>query len=148
MNALNAARPNMATGMLLPGAVGGVPGAVGGVLPGATAGVAAAAPPLVPDLSALQATLAAGSFQAALTGAQPAQNLMALTRRARRIHVGNLPTGTGLTTDMIKHFFNAAVTSAVLHDTSIPGDPITDVVLGSEGKFGFLEFRTIAEATS
>lgn len=75
-------------------------------------------------------------------------NHMALTRRARRLHVGNLPLGVGLTTDMIKQFFNAALVSANLHDASKEGDPVVDVMLGTESKFGFVEFRTIAEANS
>jgi hypothetical protein len=49
---------------------------------------------------------------------------------------------------MLKQFFNAALVSANLHDTSKEGDPVTDSMLGTEGKFGFIEFRTIAEATS
>ena len=101
---------------------------------------------------------------------------------------------------MLKQFFNAAITSAQLHDTSVEGEPVIDAMLGSEGvppcrcaavhalpatpfrtrifarcashhmgacmcsaqlacaspralperagKFGFVEFRTIAEATS
>merc|ERR1719453_2397464 len=80
--------------------------------------------------------------------APPVQNMSALTRRARRLHVGNLPVGVGLTAEMLKQFFNAAMVSASLHDTSMAGDPVMDAMLGSEGKFGFVEFRTIAEATS
>jgi hypothetical protein len=49
---------------------------------------------------------------------------------------------------MLKQFFNAALVSANLHDTSKEGDPVMDSMLGTEGKFGFIEFRTIAEATS
>jgi len=62
--------------------------------------------------------------------------------------VGNLPLGAGLTAEMLKQFFNAAITSANLHDSSKEGDPVIDSMIGSEGKFGFIEFRTIAEATS
>ena len=55
----------------------------------------------------------------------------------------------GLTADVLKQFFNAALVSASLHDAGIDGgEPIVDCNLGSEGKFGFLEFRTIAECTS
>jgi len=73
---------------------------------------------------------------------------MGLSRRARRLHIGNLPQGVGLTGEMLKSFFNAALVSANLHDTSKEGDPAIDAMLGTEGKFGFVEFRTIAEATS
>ncbi|EOD16761.1 hypothetical protein EMIHUDRAFT_210280 [Emiliania huxleyi CCMP1516] len=62
------------------------------------------------------------------------------------VHVGNLPLGAGLTAEMLKQFFNAAITSANLHDSSKEGDPVIDSMIGSEGKFGFIEFRTIAEA--
>lgn len=81
-------------------------------------------------------------------GAAVQQNAQTLTRRARRLHVGNLPLGVGLTGEMLKQFFNAALVSANLHDTSKEGDPVMDAMLGTEGKFGFVEFRTIAEATS
>ena len=70
------------------------------------------------------------------------------TTRARRLHIGNLPQGVGLDAQMLKQFFNAALVSASLHDTSKEGDPVLDSMLGSESKFGFVEFRTIAEATS
>ena len=82
-------------------------------------------------------------------GGGDAQSLLSLSRRARRLHIGNLPTGVGLTADVLKQFFNAALVSASLHDAGIDGgEPIVDCNLGSEGKFGFLEFRTIAECTS
>ena len=99
--------------------------------------------PLTATVNPLQAALAASGA----TAVPPAQNLLALSRRARRLHVGNLPLGVGLTADMLKQFFNAAIVSASLHDTSMEGDPVNDSMLGSEGKFGFVEFRTIAEAT-
>jgi len=73
---------------------------------------------------------------------------MSLTRRARRLHVGNLPLGVGLTADMLKQFFNAAVVSANLHDLAKEGEPVLDCLLSGEGKFGFVEFRTIAESIS
>ena len=63
------------------------------------------------------------------------------------MHVGNLPFGTGLTADLLKQFFNAALVSANLHDASMKeGEPVIDATLHSDGKFGFVEFRTIAEA--
>jgi splicing factor U2AF subunit len=98
--------------------------------------------------AALQAALAAAAGAAAAV--MPAgQNLQGLSRRARRIHVGNLPLGVGLSAPMLKQFFNAALVSASLHDPSFPTpEPVADAMLGSEGKFGFLEFRTIAECTS
>ena len=118
----------LATGQISPpGMAGGGAGALGGI-----SGASLAA------LSAGTNSNIAGS----------AGNHMALTRRARRLHVGNLPLGVGLTIDMIKQFFNAALVSANLHDVTKEGDPVTDVMLGTESKFGFVEFRTIAEANS
>lgn len=110
-----------------------VPGALGSI-------------PLVALTVAGLPTPTTGGVLAGVTS--PLQNLQALTRRARRLHIGNLPIGVGLTADMLKQFFNAALVSAALHDTSMPGDPVMDAMLGSEGKFGFVEFRTVAEATS
>ena len=79
-------------------------------------------------------------------------SLLAASRRARRLHVGNLPTGIGLTAEMLKHFLNAALVSACLHDANLTepssDQPVIDVTLNGEGKFGFAEFRSIAECTS
>lgn len=97
----------------------------------------------------LGGTLASlSSFNTAVRGGMQLSNVMSLSRRARRLHVGNLPTSVGLTASKLKQFFNAALVSANLHDTSKVGEPVHDCMLGSEGKFGFVEFRTIAEATS
>jgi len=88
------------------------------------------------------------SVNTGANGGLQLNNVMSLSRRARRLHVGNLPTSVGLTASKLKQFFNAALVSANLHDTSKPGEPVLDCMLGSEGKFGFVEFRTIAEATA
>jgi len=122
-----------ASGMPPSGSVSGLSGA-------ALAAMSAAAVPLAAASGAAAAGVSAlGSL---------ANNNLGLTRRARRVHVGNLPLGAGLTAEMLKQFFNAAITSANLHDSSKEGDPVIDSMIGSEGKFGFIEFRTIAEATS
>ena len=60
-------------------------------------------------------------------------NVSALSRRARRLHVGNLPLGVGLSAEMLKQFFNAALVSASLHDTSKEGDPVLDTMIAGEG---------------
>jgi len=114
-------------------------GSVSGLSGAALAAMSAAAVPLAAASGAAAAGVSAlGSL---------ANNSLGLTRRARRVHVGNLPLGAGLTAEMLKQFFNAAITSANLHDSSKEGDPVIDSMIGSEGKFGFIEFRTIAEAT-
>ena len=87
-------------------------------------------------------------FAGQLGGALGGQNALAASRRARRLHIGNLPQGVGLDAQMLKQFFNAALVSASLHDTSKEGDPVLDTMIAGEGKFGFVEFRTIAEAIS
>ena len=73
---------------------------------------------------------------------------MALTRRARRLRVDNLPLGVELTADMLTQFFNTAIVSANLHDMDCEGEPVFDCLLSGEGMFGFVEFRTIAETLS
>jgi len=112
----------------------GLPGMPGGGMGGALGGLSG---------------ISGASLAALSTTGNTQQNQMALSRRARRLHVGNLPIGVGLTTDMLKQFFNAALVSASLHDTSKEtSEPIIDAMLGTESKFGFIEFRTIAECNS
>lgn len=158
----------MPVGTMGAGAMGALPGITPNTL--ATAGVPAQLPGLTAaaDLNALNGSsiatpnaiangipgLNASGILSGLPPSVPAapsqqlQNLQSITRRARRLHVGNLPQGVGLNPEMLKQFFNAAMISASLHDTSKEGDPVIESMLGSEGKYGFIEFRTIAEATS
>lgn len=118
-------------------------------VPDGAAGVAGLSGASIAALSTAGVLGGAAAGLAGLGGGGAAQqNLLALCRRARRLHIGNLPQGVGLTAEMLKQFFNAALVSASLHDTSKEGDPVLDSMLGSESKFGFVEFRTIAEATS
>lgn len=133
------------------GAMGGLasnPAAMQAAL--AAAGVSSVAPGTgsVAGLSGASLAAMSSSNPANTPGAAVQSNASSLTRRARRLHIGNLPLGVGLTGEMLKQFFNAALVSANLHDTSKEGDPAVDAMLGTEGKFGFVEFRTIAEATS
>jgi len=71
---------------------------------------------------------------------------MQITRQARRIYVGNLPIGIGLTDAQVTEFFNTAMMAAGLAQGGTP--PVISTWLSSEGKFGFVEFRTPEEATS
>lgn len=75
------------------------------------------------------------------------QNLMALTRRARRLHIGNLPIGVGLTSDMLKQYFNAMMISKGMNDTKIEGEPVVDCNIPND-KFGFIELRSAHETTA
>jgi len=73
-------------------------------------------------------------------------NLQMVTRRARRLHVGNLPIGAGLTAEMLQQFLNAMMISKGLSDTRIKGDPVINCNIPN-AKFGFIEIRTVHEAT-
>ena len=98
----------------------GLPGMPGGGMGGALGGLSG---------------ISGASLAALTTTGNTQQNQMALSRRARRLHVGNLPIGVGLTTDMLKQFFNAALVSANLHDTSKDtSEPVIDAMLGTESK--------------
>lgn len=158
-------------GMAIPGGSACGLGGLGGLLGGASAPIPGMAGVAPANSTALSSVLSAATLQkimpqpgaslAGLSGASLAAmsvpgalgaggqaNALGLTRRARRLHIGNLPLGVGLTTDMIKQFFDAALVSANLHDTSKDGKPVLEATINAEGKFGFVEFRTIAEATS
>jgi hypothetical protein len=73
-------------------------------------------------------------------------SLMQATKKARRVHVGNLPANVGLTTGMLKEFVDAAMIQLLL--VVKVGEPVIDTFLSSDGKFGFVEMRTVAEATN
>eukprot|EP00741_Cyanophora_paradoxa_P022485 tig00021464_g21711.t1 len=66
----------------------------------------------------------------------------ASSRQARRIYIGNLPTGVGLTEASLTEFFNQAMIAAGL--ATVP--PVASVWLSTEGKFGFVELRTPPDA--
>jgi len=65
-----------------------------------------------------------------------------LTRQARRLYVGNLPTGMGLTEKMLTEFFNATVTSMGIKTPQ----PVLSCWLSSQGTFCFVEFRGCQDA--
>jgi hypothetical protein len=62
-------------------------------------------------------------------------SLMQATKKARRVHVGNL-----------KEFVDTAMIQLLL--VVKVGEPVIDTFLSSDGKFGFVEMRTVAEATN
>jgi len=126
----------MPTSNLMPSSDGPPPGVpLSQLFPQVAAAAAAPALPQVPqvDPSALIQQL------------QQAQQ-MQLTRQARRIYVGNLPIGIGLTDAQVTEFFNTAMMAAGLAQGGTP--PVISTWLSSEGKFGFVEFRSPEEATS
>lgn len=76
-------------------------------------------------------------------------NALSLTRKARRLHIGNLPPGVGLTAEVLSQFFSAALISANLHEAeNTEGEPVLDAMVDGGGKYGFIELRTVAEANS
>jgi hypothetical protein len=66
------------------------------------------------------------------------------TRQARRLYVGNMPPDAR--EDEIRAFFSKAMATA--HPNLPPGDSAISVYLNLEKKFGFVEFRTMEEASS
>jgi splicing factor U2AF subunit len=66
-----------------------------------------------------------------------------VTRQARRLYIGNMPAGMGLTETMLMEFFTATVSSLGIQT---PG-PVVSVWVSSEGTFGFVEFRAIQDCT-
>uniref|UniRef100_A0A7S0DJC4 RRM domain-containing protein n=1 Tax=Amorphochlora amoebiformis TaxID=1561963 RepID=A0A7S0DJC4_9EUKA len=85
------------------------------------------------------------------TQAQTPENeliaLHGMTRRARRLHVGNLPQGANLTPQMLQQYLNGMLISKGLHDHRIKGDPVVACNI-PQGKFGFIELRTVHETTA
>jgi splicing factor U2AF subunit len=65
------------------------------------------------------------------------------TRQARRLYVGNMPSGMGITEQMLQEFFNTTVISLGL----LTPQPVLSVWISAEGNFCFVEFRAIRDAT-
>lgn len=66
------------------------------------------------------------------------------TRQARRLYIGNMPTGMGLTEVMLQEFFNTTVISMGV----LTPQPVMSVWISAEGNFCFVEFRAIKDATA
>jgi len=69
---------------------------------------------------------------------------LGLSRKNRRLYVGNLPMG--LVEAQTVQFFNLAARNMGV--AAIPGDPVTSMWIAPDGKYGFLEFRSSNECTS
>ena len=63
------------------------------------------------------------------------------TRHARRVYVGNLPSGVNQ--DMIGAFFSQALQA--VGGTKQTGSPVLNVYINHEKRFSFVEFRTVEE---
>jgi len=66
------------------------------------------------------------------------------TRQARRLYVGNLPGGVGITEQMLHEFFNTTVISLGI----LTPHPVLSVWISTEGTFCFVEFRSIRDAST
>jgi len=73
-------------------------------------------------------------------------DLMQRTKKCRRVHIGNLPINVGLTPEALKSFVNSVMQQMFL--TVKPGEPVIDSFVSGDGKFGFVEMRTVQEATN
>jgi len=69
-----------------------------------------------------------------------------ISRKARRLYLGNLPNGMGLTSNQIVEFFNMAANASGI--CIMPGNCVVDSWIAPEGKYGFVEFRSIDETTA
>jgi len=98
-----------------------------------------------PGLLAAQLKLPGTSGVTGPGSALTKPDALKITKPARTLYVGNLPDGS-MSKEVLTHFFNAALVSARLHDTSMSEEPISNIEL--MGKFAFVECRTVAEATS
>jgi len=95
----------------------------------------------------LQSHMAGGSGGPSLPGVP--QFLMDNTRRVRKVFIGNLNASAGITAEVLSVFFTEAMNSAKLTDPDAKGDPIIwSYVDNRAATFGFIEFRSIAEANS
>mmetsp|Transcript_9676 Transcript_9676/g.22337 ORF Transcript_9676/g.22337 Transcript_9676/m.22337 type:complete len:583 (+) Transcript_9676:120-1868(+) len=73
-------------------------------------------------------------------------NLMQMTKKCRRVHIGNLPMNIGLTPGQLKTFVSGIMQQLCLIVKA--GDPVIDSFVSTDGKFGFVEMRTVQEATN
>lgn len=81
--------------------------------------------------------------QLALQALQAHNPTAQLTLSSRKLYVGNLPAGIGLTEHVLKGFF--AKTLAAL-GIATP-DPVISVWLASQGNYCFVEHRSVTDAT-
>jgi len=76
---------------------------------------------------------------------QSSHQNMSLSKKARRLYLGNMPN-VGMTPTHMVEFFNTACKTAGV--AIMPGDPVIEAYVSPEGKYGFLEFRSIDECTA
>ncbi|KAJ4454800.1 putative Splicing factor U2AF 50 kDa subunit [Paratrimastix pyriformis] len=66
------------------------------------------------------------------------------TRQARRLYVGNIPTGT--TEESLKEFINSQMLERKFN--TFPGPPCIEVQMNLEKGFAFIELRAVEDATN
>lgn len=111
----------------------------------ATSLAAAAAAAAALTGTSSSASAAAAAAAASLVSAADASQVHAFVRKARRIYVTGIPTGLGITKEVVSKFFDAAMHSAEL--TTATGTCILDVQMPPDSKFAFLEFADPETAT-
>jgi len=74
------------------------------------------------------------------------QQQAAITRRARRLHVGNLPPG--LPPDALKELFDTTMKAAKLTIDDDPKGCVNSVHMAGDNRFCFLEFRSAHECSA
>lgn len=97
-------------------------------------------------LNAASGTLMPGAGGVGVGAPVPASQVQDanLTRQARRLYVGNLPTGMGLTDQYLLEFFTTVCKQIGVQTVS----PVLSVWTSSEGTFCFVEMRAVQDATS
>jgi len=70
-----------------------------------------------------------------------------VTATNRRLHVGNLPLGSGLTETQLREFISTSMRQRGMLAPDAP-DPVTSVWLSPEGIYAFVEFHTVEAANA
>ena len=102
--------------------------------------------PPTPEQAAIDAKAAAMTNFAAtdFSGVDPNSNFPQQTRHARRLYVGNLPTG--VTETSLHDFFRQSIETALVKKPT--EDPILSVYINAERRFCFLEFKSVEMTTA
>uniref|UniRef100_A0A6S9X0L7 RRM domain-containing protein n=2 Tax=Chrysotila carterae TaxID=13221 RepID=A0A6S9X0L7_CHRCT len=69
------------------------------------------------------------------------------TRKDRRLYVGNLPLGAGLTEKQLSEFISTSMRQRGMIAQEAP-DPVLSVWLSPEGTYAFVEFHTVEHANN
>lgn len=73
------------------------------------------------------------------------QKALSESKKARRLFIGNLPHG-GVHSSSVVEFFNKACSASGI--SIMGGNPVADAYVAPDGKYGFIEFRSIDETTA